>query len=451
MRLADLLASSLASLRQRRFRTALTVLGVVIGTIAVIVMMSLGFGLSSQMQQFMGNPNLRLVSVYGVPTTPAPGERAMQMDDQAVDDLAAREGVDIAYPQYAIGGSVTVGKYNGWTELVGLPREAMERLDLEFADGGLPASSQQLAGVVGAKVNYMFFDEQTGEPPEIDFMKQIVFFTQDDMGDGMMVGEPAMMGDPGAVTGETPAAPPKRMIIPVAGVQYEAEETWGEHSNSILVDLDALVRTFQRTNPGKPLPMQKNATATPGRGNFLYNRINVLTETPSDAETLVTALREEGYQADAQIEWIRQQQEQMAIIQGVLGGIGFISLFVAAIGIANTMMMSVYERTKEIGIMKVLGAAMGDIRKMFLIEAALIGFLGGAIGLVLSYGLSGLLNMILGPMMGMGMDEPLIVSVIPIGLAIAALFGAALIGAVSGMLPARRAMKLSALGAIRAE
>ena len=78
-------------------------------------------------------------------------------------------------------------------------------------------------------------------------------------------------------------------------------------------------------------------------------------------------------------------QEQSRNIQLVLGGIGAVSLFVAAIGIANTMMMSIYERTKEIGIIKVLGCALQNIREMFLMEAGFIGFLGGVIGVVLSY------------------------------------------------------------------
>ena len=64
----------------------------------------------------------------------------------------------------------------------------------------------------------------------------------------------------------------------------------------------------------------------------------------------------------------------------------------AAIGIANTMMMSIYERTKEIGVMKVLGCDMGNIRNMFLIESGFIGFMGGIVGILLSYGISVVIN-----------------------------------------------------------
>jgi hypothetical protein len=73
---------------------------------------------------------------------------------------------------------------------------------------------------------------------------------------------------------------------------------------------------------------------------------------------------------------------------GILGGIGAISLLVAALGITNTMIMSIYERTKEIGIMKVIGANLRDIKKLFLLEAGMIGFIGGVIGLIFSLILS---------------------------------------------------------------
>lgn len=83
-----------------------------------------------------------------------------------------------------------------------------------------------------------------------------------------------------------------------------------------------------------------------------------------------------GFQVSSQADWMESTKQQSSMIQAVLGGIGAVSLFVAAIGIANTMMMSIYERTKEIGVMKVLGCDMGNIRNMFLIESGFIGFHG---------------------------------------------------------------------------
>lgn len=101
-----------------------------------------------------------------------------------------------------------------------------------------------------------------------------------------------------------------------------------------------------------------------------------------NVEAVSDAIRAMGYNVSSNIEYIDSMKKQFAMVQAVLGGIGAVSLFVAAIGIANTMMMSIYERTKEIGVMKVIGCSLGNIRQMFLLEAAFIGLGGGVIGIV---------------------------------------------------------------------
>lgn len=444
MRFTDLLSASLASLRQRLFRTSLTVLGVVIGTIAVVVMLSLGFGLTAQVNAAMGNPNLRQIMVHSGPGTGQPGQAGAQLNDQTVAELQAMPGVADVIPTYSASGMLRVGKYEGWANLIGVPRASMEGLSLEFKEGGWPSpSTSKPAMVVGAKMGMQFWDEQLGGPPEIDFMRSVVFFTMEDMSGGMPSGD-----------GEGPAPAPKRIIVPIAGVLSEPEASYTEFSGSLIGDINEIVRMMQKLHPNDPLPGQTSKTAMPGRGNFTYTGITVMAQTPADAEALATQLREDGWQADAAIEWIREQQRVTNMVQGALGGIGAISLLVAAIGIANTMMMSVYERTKEIGIMKVLGAAMQDIRRMFLIEAGVIGLVGGALGLLMSYGISGIINLLAGAALQNNMgpeEEAMTLSIIPIPLAISALVGATAIGMLSGMIPAQRAMRLSALGAIRAE
>ena len=110
-------------------------------------------------------------------------------------------------------------------------------------------------------------------------------------------------------------------------------------------------------------------------------------------------------------------------------------------------MMSIYERTKEIGIMKVLGCDMRNIGALFLLEAGCIGFFGGVVGLILSYSMSGVINYLVANS-GMGVDT---ISYIPFWLAGMALLFAILVGMIAGFFPARRAMKLSPLAAIHNE
>ena len=110
-------------------------------------------------------------------------------------------------------------------------------------------------------------------------------------------------------------------------------------------------------------------------------------------------------------------------------------------------MMSIYERTKEIGVMKVLGCSLKNIRKMFLMEAGLIGVIGGIIGNILSFLISAVINTLVksaGVMDGMAQ-----ISYIPLWLMLASIGFAMLVGLLAGYFPAKRAMKLSPLEAIR--
>ncbi len=452
MRWSDLLAASFASLRQRLFRTSLTVLGVLIGTTAVIVMVSLGVGLSSSFTAQFQNINLRQVQVYA----PPPVEQGMQgvptkMNDAMLAYLETMPGAQDVWPVYYADMEMSIGSGQQFMQIQGLPADAFPEMDLTLAWGELPhAGSFSL--LLGDMVHEQFWDPMTGMPLEIDFRTQTLFGTLTTWGD---YGPVPIPGDDGPV-GEDPTQPPppkKRHILPVAGqlLNDRGEGQWGPNSMMVWADLDAMVKWMQKALPGKALPNQPaTSDGKPLGKEFIYSEFRVLTQDPEAAEAMLNSLREQGIQASAEVEWIRQAQNQAVVVQAVFGGIGFISLLVAAIGIANTMMMSVYERTKEIGIMKVMGAALGDIRKMFLIESAAIGFIGGITGLLLSVAVSALLNATLGSMMGeMGVEAQL--SVIPIWLMVGAVAFATLIGTLAGMVPAQRAMKLSPLAAIRNE
>ena len=163
--------------------------------------------------------------------------------------------------------------------------------------------------------------------------------------------------------------------------------------------------------------------------------------------TVQKQIKSMGFQADSNMEWLEQSKKQSKMIQAFLGGIGAISLIVAAIGIANTMMMSIYERTKEIGIMKVLGCDMNKIRDMFLIESGIIGLLGGIIGLMISYIAAFAINKLGVAADFIGTTGDL--SQIPLWLALFALVFSTIVGMLAGFFPSLRAMRLSPLAALR--
>lgn len=164
-------------------------------------------------------------------------------------------------------------------------------------------------------------------------------------------------------------------------------------------------------------------------------------------------LKDRGYNSWSIADQLEGIEKTSRTIQAILGGIGALTLLVAALGITNTMIMSIYERTKEIGIMKVIGATFSDIYSLFLVEAGMIGFIGGLFGVGLSFGISRIINHIVRRLMegNMSAEEVMNISLIPSWLVLFALLFSIFIGVVAGLYPAYRAVRLSPISAIRNE
>lgn len=242
---------------------------------------------------------------------------------------------------------------------------------------------------------------------------------------------------------------PKKYMLKASGLVEGTTEDWNQYSYGVYCDIDALESVLKQVFRNKVVPGQPTQKNGKPYDSFCYEEAIINVDKMENVSSILAAVQEMGFSAYSNAEYLESMQQQSKTTQMVLGGIGAVSLFVAAIGIANTMMMSIYERTKEIGIIKVLGCSLGNIRMLFLLEAAFIGFMGGVVGVALSYGISILINRFAGGLLGSyGTTE---ISYIPPWLALAALGFAVLVGIVSGFLPALRAMKLSPLAAIRNE
>jgi ABC-type antimicrobial peptide transport system permease subunit len=181
-----------------------------------------------------------------------------------------------------------------------------------------------------------------------------------------------------------------------------------------------------------------------------YNEIRLRAKDLDSVTDIVDTLNKMGYQAYSDGSYVEEVQKDQASRQAQLVMIGAIALFVSAIGIANTMLTSILERRREIGIMKVAGLAMKKIRRMFLIEAAAIGLAGGMIGSVLSYIVAFAVNN--GPgnteVFGMYFEQGTVLA-IPLWLTLAGIGVAVFVGVVAGIYPAWKATRLSPMEAIR--
>ena len=458
MRFSDLLRMSSSSLWKRKVRTILTVLGVVIGVASIVVMVSLGLGLNkATMDQIESYGGLTTITVsegsgsnssFGS-SSGSSSEGAKRLNDALVESLSQIEHVELVAPVLSSRLIAKDGQYeNSWMTVYGMTPEGLEKQGITIGEGHLPTDSEELEFFYGNQVVMDFTNSKTGEgfwgsdeEPPIDLMKDTIFYIFDP--DAYYQWQSPSQGQS--------VKPPKKFLIPTAGIMAGGRDEYKAGCYNVYCNMDALKAKLKQIFKNKAIPGQPTNKNKKPYKELFYNQLYVYVDKIDNVTEIQKMINDMGYEAYSNADWIQQQQQQMGLIQAVLGGIGAVSLLVAAIGIANTMMMSIYERTKEIGIMKVLGCNLGDIRMLFLLEAAFIGLIGGAVGLALSYGISVLLNNVLKLGEVMAGMEGAAISYIPPWLALASLGFAIVVGMLAGFFPSLRAMKLSPLAAIRNE
>lgn len=473
MRWSDLLRMSISSLRRRKLRTFLTILGVVIGTASIVVMISLGLGLQQSMyeevEQSGGTTSITVTGkdsggmMYGYSGMSSDEESQKYITDDVIKELKNIDHVKSAEPVLSVSAIALKGKYEGYLELTGMTPEGLKALNLELEEGGkLPdPNSAQLELVYGNTVITNFYDKasgsgywDSGELPDIDLNKDSVFLILDQDGYYQSQGAAADFGGGDVQSGgeggtASAKTPPKKHVVSASGVLKGGPDTYTVNSYMTFCDIDKLRTYLEKEFRGRAIPGQPTTKSGKPYSKFVYSSARVQADDMENVELVSDMIRAMGYNVSSNIEYIDSMKKQFAMAQAVLGGIGAVSLFVAAIGIANTMMMSIYERTKEIGVMKVIGCSLGNIRQMFLLEAAFIGLAGGVIGNLLSFLMSAAINVLVqGSEMGMLAGR---ISYIPPWLVLISLGFAMLVGTAAGYFPARRAMKLSPLAAIRNE
>ncbi len=447
----DLLQMAVKNLMRRKMRTFLTILGVIIGTGAIILMLSLGIGMTAAMKQsIMEMGSINIITVYSSGgyggyysedmSTSTTSD--MQLDDMAVQSFASLPGVEAVTPYLSRYWKIYTKKYAVDAEIVGIDPTAMQKMNFELSDGRLLEATDKLDLVIGSEVKNMFYDIRSNNMHshdengvDIDLLQEKLKLTYD-----MSYGQ---RNSNSADSDQKPAEPYK-----VNAVGILQEGNW-EQAYSVYIPLEQMQEIIEAEQRWQK---QGNDYGSRNNGNNTneYEQVKVKVADINDVEQVQQSINDMGYQTQSLNDILESSKKSMAVTQAILGGIGAVSLLIAAIGITNTMVMSIYERTREIGIMKVIGASLRDIRRLFLLEAALIGLGGGAIGLGVSYLGSWLINYIFVQQAShMGTEGFSQISLIPWWLALMAVAFTSLIGLIAGYLPAVRATKLSALEALR--
>ena len=393
--LIDYFLLAINSIHHRKLRSWLTVVGIIIGVAAIISLITMSRSLEStieqQFEQF--GANRILISARGFQ---GPGTLSEGLTDEDVETIEKISGFDYVLPGLFRTAEVNFRKDTGFTLIGGMPAEHFEQFfedsSIEIESGRIIKEGEKEVAIIGSRVASEMF------PKEIAVGNKIVI---------------------------------NKVEFKVIGILEEVGNS--QDDNQIYIPLETAREIFKE----------------PEDVDTIIAQVQSASNIPQLQEKIEKELERKRGDTNFQVLTAAQILEQinqvLGVMQVVLVGIAAISLLVGAIGIMNSMYTSVLERTKEIGIMKAVGAKNSNILTLFLIESGLIGLVGGLIGTALGTGMA----LIIGPI-AKGAGFPLIITIEASVLLFGLLF-AFIAGMVSGILPAYQASKLKPVDALRQE
>ena len=445
MKILDLVRLILGNLSRRKARVGLTAIGVVIGTAAVVILVSLAIGLQRNAnEQLFGIGDLTQIQVMPAFDMEGGGGPVVRVDgggggpggqpqptrlltNSALEELRAIPGVASVIPRdYLMTGLIVkYQKLEGGVGVIGVDTADLAELGLEATEGSTELVRNSV--VIGAMVPSNFYDprirpgQEPPPPPQLYGQQiQLIALKYDEQGNEIR----------------------KTLSVRVSGI---LQETRGESDWTMYLPLEQ-VKALNEWAQGRRINYNKDG----------YGQVVVKVQDVEQVLDISEQITNMGFQAFTPQSFVEGINNFYVILQFIFGGVGAIALLVAAIGIANTMAMSILERTREIGLMKAVGATNRDVLAIFLGEAAGIGFLGGLGGVLIGWlagqGINVIALVYLANQAGeQGGMPPSIAVYTPFWLPLFALIFSTIIGMISGLYPALRAATMIPVIALKYE
>jgi putative ABC transport system permease protein len=438
MRIHDLISLILYNLNRRKGRVALTAIGVVIGTAAVVILVSLANGLQrSATSQLYGIGDLTMIQVFpryedmGPMMAVSSGTQEMMqpkmVTEPILNEMAALEGVSKVIPKDFLRtmSIVKYGRLENYPNIMGVGTNDVADLGFVLREGS--GTLERGTAIIGEPVLRQFMDPKMRpgqEPPaEPDLLNQTV---------SMVVVKWTSDGQEVRKTYQ----------IRIVGILKESRN---EGDYSMIMSLSDTT-AINEWITGKRINRNRDG----------YENVIVKVGNVDQVVDVTEKINEMGFNAYTPQTVVQGISNFYMIVQVIFGGVGAVALLVAAIGIANTMTMAILERTREIGLMKAIGATNNNVLSIFLGEAAGIGFVGGLGGVSVGWLVNQAINVVAMPYLASqaaqyGAPPPEAAVFTPAWLPVFAVLFATLVGLISGLYPALRAATLVPVVALKYE
>lgn len=434
MKPRDLLRLVWANLNRMRARVLMSGVGVLIGTAAIVILVSLAAGLQrSAAESFREAGALNEITLLGGSVLRAFGGAGNVREDtrltpKVLRELARTPGVVAITPRESLvgGAQFQFNRLYSYTTVTGIDPGVVRDLGWKTQSGRVRLGRWN--AVIGARVAESFGDPRrpmrNQTPPDLQGQTLRLVVSR---------------------TGADGQSTERTIRVRVAGV---LAERGGQDDYTVFLALEDL----EEINAW--LLGQR-----PNRARDGYTQAVIVMESPEQVLPFQTELLERGFFAFSASGTLQQLNIFFLILQAIMGGVGGVALIVAAIGIANTLTMAILERTREIGLMKAVGATNRDVMSVFLAEAGGIGLFGGLGGILVGWGVSALINAFARAYIeaqaaaagATGAAAPTDITYIPGWLPVLAVLFATAMGVLSGIYPAQRAVQLDPVRALKYE
>ncbi len=395
MRISDYIEQSFSNLWKKKLRTVLTIFGVMIGIGALVSMFSFGQGIQDNITNTFNELQLfNYVSVYprsennnAIPSSEEPnapeqsGQQMQILDDAFIRDVTEIEGVESAFPEVRFPAMIRFNEEEKFSLVQVLPADICQSGLMKIRAGRPYASADSNALIISDSLlrRMKVKEPETVIGKEIEISTLTVDFSLSNIpnivsflrGKGLPFSRQSYKFTIVGVTEKMGFAGP----MPV---RSDVFITPAESGNMKKLSLTSIWDLFQSSQQAKG-----------------YSMVNIKLSSTKYIEPVKAQMEDRGFRTFALIDHLEEIKTGFIFMNMFLFAIGMIAITVSALGIINTMVMSIMERYKEIGIMKAIGARDGDVKKIFLFESGAIGFLGGVLGLILGWLVSMLINQII--------------------------------------------------------